>query len=57
MLEKEKQPLEEKPDQREVEKIFSIKKIVIFLPKEATHSSLDMFEKQRFLITFENAFD
>ena len=27
------------------------------LPNEATHSSLDLFEKQPLLITFENAFD
>ena len=27
------------------------------LPNEATHSSLDLFEKQPHLITFENAFD
>ena len=27
------------------------------LPNEATHNSLDLFEKKTFLITFENAFD
>ena len=31
--------------------------IANLLPNEATHSSLDLFEKQSFLITFENAFD
>ena len=63
-LEKEKQPFEEKPpfkekpDQRELEQIFfQTKKIANLLPNEATHSSLDLFEKQPLLITFENAFD
>ena len=27
-----------------------------FLPTEATHSSLDLFEKHPLLVTFENAF-
>ena len=31
--------------------------IANLLPNEATHSSLDLFEKQPLLITFENAFD
>ena len=31
--------------------------IANMLPNEATHSSLDLFEKQPLLITFENAFD
>ena len=31
--------------------------IAILLPNEATHSSLDLFEKQPLLITFEDAFD
>ena len=31
--------------------------IANLLPNEATHSSLDLFEKQLLLITFENAFD
>ena len=31
--------------------------IANLLPNEATHSSLDFFEKQSLLITFENAFD
>ena len=63
-FEKEKQPLEEKPpfvekpDQRELDQIFSqTKKIANLLPNEATHSSLDLFEKQTLLISFENAFD
>ena len=35
----------------------NIKMIANFLPNEATHSSLDLFEKQPLLITFEKAFD
>ena len=31
--------------------------IANLLPNEATHSSLDLFEIQPLLITFENAFD
>ena len=31
--------------------------IANLLPNEATHTSLDLFEKQPLLITFENAFD
>ena len=31
--------------------------IANLLPNEATHSSLDLFEKQPLLITFENVFD
>ena len=31
--------------------------IANLLPNEATHSSLELFEKQPRLITFENAFD
>ena len=31
--------------------------IAILLPNEATHSSLDLFEKRALLVTFENAFD
>ena len=31
--------------------------IANLLPNQATHSSLDLFEKQPLLITFENAFD
>ena len=31
--------------------------IANLLPNEATHSSLDLFEKQPLLTTFENAFD
>ena len=31
--------------------------IANLLPNETTHSSLDLFEKQPLLITFENAFD
>ena len=31
--------------------------IANLLPNEATRSSLDLFEKQPLLITFENAFD
>ena len=31
--------------------------MAILLPNEATHSSLDLFEKQPLLKTIENAFD
>ena len=35
----------------------SVKMIANFLPNEATHSSLDLLEKQPLFITSQNAFD
>ena len=66
VIRKERRRLNEKRDasfpenelHREVAPISlqGLKMISNLIPNEATHSSLDLFEKPPFLVTFENAF-